>query len=143
MVTRVLVAVTVAVALLAVSLPAVETTRGDRTAAKLDRAAERVGSAGASLLADDEPDAGARRVVTVSLPSKSLTTAGVDRFAVSCRDGCAVRYRLGSGREVTNRLASVPLATPDGPVAFSKAGTHRLVLGLAREDGRRVVTVRG
>jgi hypothetical protein len=142
-VTRLLVAVTVAAALLAVSLPAIETARSDRTVANLDRAAERVEDAGASLLADDDPDAGARRVVTVSLPAESLTAARVDRFAVACRDDCAVRYRLRNGRESTHRLQSAPIQTPDGPVAFSKPGRHRLVLGLTREDGREVVTVRG
>ncbi|MFB6220416.1 MAG: hypothetical protein ABEH90_03165 [Halolamina sp.] len=143
MVTRLLLAVVVAAVLLAVSAPAVETARADRTAAALDRTADRVEHAGASLVAADEPDAGARRVVTVSLPRATLTAAGVDRFVVACREGCSVRYRLRRGREVVHHLRSAPFATPEGPVAFSTPGPHRLLLGLARKDDRRVVTVRG
>lgn len=142
MVTRVLLAVTIATALLAVSLPAAEAVRTDRSAAAMDRTADRIDAAGHSLLAADEAEAGARRVVTVSLPSASLTAAGVDRFAVSCGEHCAVRYRLRGGTTHVHR-APIPLSTPDGAVAFSRSGTHRLVLGLTRENGRRVVTVRG
>lgn len=142
MVTRVLLAVTIAAALLAVSLPAVETVRTDRTAATMGRTAERIEATGRSLLAADEAEAGARRVVTVSLPSASLTAAGVERFAVGCRERCAVRYRLQGGATHARRLP-IPLSTPDGAVAFSTPGPHRLGLGLARENGRRVVTVRG
>jgi hypothetical protein len=141
-VTRVLLAVTIAAALLAASLPAVETARTDRTATKLDRQADRIEAAGASLLADDEADAGARRVVTVSLPSASLAAAGVTRFAVGCWDECVVRYRIADG-ESRVRPLPIPLSTPAGTVKFSTPGTHRLALGLTREDGRRVVTVRG
>lgn len=140
--TRVLLAATIAAALLAVSLPAIEAARTDRTAAKLERQADRIESAGVDLLADDEAEAGARRVVTVSLPAASLTAAGVTRFAFSCEENCAVSYRVASGESGVRSLP-IPLSTPSGPVAFSTPGTHRLVLGLAREEGRRVVTVRG
>lgn len=142
MVTRVLLAVTVAAALLAASLPAVEAVRTERTAAQIDREVDRIDAAGSSLLATDEAEAGARRVVTVSLPQGSLSAAGVNRFAVSCPEDCVVRYRIaGSTSHV--RPIHVPLSTPGGEVALSTPGTHRLVLGLAREEGRRVVTVRG
>lgn len=142
MVTRVLLAVTIAAALLAVSLPAVEAVRTERTAATMDRTAGRIETAGSSLLAEDEAEAGARRVVTVSLPPASLTATGVDRFAVACGTSCAVSYRLRGGGSHVKRLP-IPLSTPDGVVAFSRAGTYRLVLGLSRENGRQVVTVRG
>jgi len=142
-VTRVLLAVAIAAALLAVSLPAVETARADRTAAALDRTVERIASDASSLHADDDADAGARRVVPVTLPRATVTATGVDQFAIGCRDRCAVRYQLSNGRHATHRMPSVPLVTPAGRVAFSKPGTHRLVLGLTRKDGRRVVTVRG
>jgi hypothetical protein len=141
-VTRVLLAVGIAAALLAASLPAVEAVRTDRTAAEMDRTADRIETAGRSLLAADEAEAGARRVVTVSLPTASLTAAGVDRFAIDCGKRCAVSYRLRGSTTHVNRLP-IPLSTPDGVVTFSKAGTHRLRLGLSRANGRRVVTVRG
>lgn len=137
---RVVLAVALAAALLSASLPAVESAATDRTAAALDRDADRIRAAGASLLADD--DAGARRVTTVSLPTSTLTAAGVDSFTVDCRPGCAVRYTLASGASRTRRLP-FPLATPDGPVALSRPGEHRLTLGLASGGDGRVVTVRG
>lgn len=141
MVTRVLLAVTITAALLAVSLPAAEAVRTDRTAATMDRTADRIDAAGHSLLAADEADAGARRVVSISLPAASLTASGVDRFAVSCGERCTVRYRLRGGATHVHRLPS-PMVTPDGAVVFSRAGTHRLRLGLVSENGRSVVTVR-
>lgn len=140
--TRLLLAVGIAAALLAVSSPVVETVRTDRTAGQLDRATDRVEAAGESLLATDEAEAGARRVVTVAVPGASLTAAGVERFGVRCRARCGVRYTL-EGRSSTVHQLPFPLATPDGPVTFSKPGSHRLTLGLVREEGRRVVTVRG
>lgn len=109
----------------------------------MDRTVERIERDGAALLRTDAADAGARRVVTVSLPSRSLTAAGVDRFVVACPSACEVRYRLADGQTAHHRVRSVPLATPKGPVRFSTPGTYRLVLGLSRADGERVVTVRG
>lgn len=136
-------AAVVAAALLAAALPAVETARTDRTAAAMDRTVDRVERAGSALLAEEATDAGARRVVTVSLPARSFTAAGVDQFAVRCSRDCRVSYRVAGGELQSRRLPSVPLATPGGPVTFSTPGTHRLALGLRRQDGSRVVTVRG
>lgn len=140
---RAVLAAVVAAALLAAALPAVESVRTDRTSAAMERSVERIERAGNGLLASDAADAGARRVVSVSLPARSLASAGVERFTVSCSPDCAVRYRLAGGLAERHRVRSVPLATPEGPVRFSKPGTHRLALGLARENGSRIVTVRG
>lgn len=140
---RAVLAAVVAAALLAAALPAVESVRTDRTTAAMDRSVERIERAGSDLLVSDAANAGARRVVTVSLPARSLASAGVEWFAVNCSPDCAVRYRLADGQRERHRVRSVPLATPDGPVRFSKPGDHRLSLGLARQNGTRVVTVRG
>lgn len=137
---RALLAVVLAAALLAASLPAVESAAADRTAASLDRDVDRFERAGASLLARD--DVGARRVVTVSLPADSLSAVGVDAFTISCQPHCTARYTLDTGASRVHRL-SLPLATPDGPVRLSRAGDHRLVLGLDGDNDSRVVTVRG
>lgn len=143
MVIRAVLAAVVAVAVLATALPAMDSVRTDRTSAAMERSVERIERAGTRLLASDAPDAGARRVVPVSLPSRSLVSAGVEQFVVDCSGACVVRYRLTGDLTQHHELQSVPLATPDGPVRFSEPGTHRLVLGLARESGTRVVTVRG
>lgn len=140
---RLLLAVTVAAALLSASLPAVTEVRTDRTADDLNRAGDRLVAASQSLLAADDADVGARRVVRFHLPAGSLTLAGVERVVVSCRPNCVLRYRLEGGRTGRRPLGTVPLATPDGRVALSRPGTHRVTLRLTRFDGRRTVTVRG
>lgn len=140
--TRAVLATVVAAALLAAALPAVDSVRTDRTSAAMERATERIQRAGAGLLASDAADAGARRVVSISLPVRSLASAGVEQFAVSCSPDCAVHYRLTGGHTQRHLVRSVPLATPGGPVRFAEPGHHRLVLGVTRDDGARVVTVR-
>lgn len=137
---RVLLAVTLAAALLAASLPAVESAAADRTDAALNRDIDRLQTIGESLLASE--DIGARRTLTVSLSAERLTTAGVSSFTIACRPVCAVRYEL-TGRPVQTRTLSLPLATPDGPIRLSGPGEHRLSLGLAINDGQRVVVLRG
>lgn len=137
---RVLLAAALATALLAASLPAVESAAADRTAANLDRDVDAVQRAGASLLADDDP--GARRAVTVSLPAGSLTAVGVESLTIGCQSDCTVEYTLGTGAARTRRLG-LPLATPDGPVRLGSPGDHRLTLRLVDGDDGRVVTVRG
>lgn len=140
---RAVLATVIAAALLAAALPAVDSVRADRTNAAMERSVDRIERAGTGLLASDAADAGARRIVTVSLPARSLAAAGVVRFVVSCSPDCGVRYRFADGHSRHHRVRSVPLATPDGPVRFSRPGSHQLVLGLSRENGSRVVTVRG
>lgn len=140
---RVVLAVVAATALLTASLPAVKEARADRTASQMDRVGTRLGDASESLLAADDADAGARRVLTLTLPARSLTRAGVDRFAFGCTPDCVLEYRLSGGRTSHRVLGSDSLATPDGAIAFSRPGEHRLMLRVVRIDGRRVVTVRG
>lgn len=137
---RAVLAVALAAALLAASLPAVDSAATDRTAAALDRDIDRIERAGKSLLADDDP--GARRVVTVTLPPDSLRSAGMDRLTIDCRPDCAVHYRL-DGAESRTRWLTLPLTTPDGPVRLARPGEHRLTLRLVRHDGARVVELHG
>lgn len=142
---RVVAAVVLAAALLAASLPAVADARVDRSAARADLAAGRLEAAARSLLADDDPVAGgdgARRVVRVRLPTRSLTSARVDRFAIACARACAVTYRVAGGPVHRHLLEGLPLATPSGGIALVEPGSHRLVLGLRRgPNGGPVVTV--
>lgn len=139
---RAVLAVSLAAALLAASLPAIDAAAADRTAAALDREADRVEHAGTSLLAEDDP--GARRVVTVTLPARSLTAAGVDTLSIDCQPRCALRYSLDGGAARVRRLA-LPLRLPDGPVRLATPREHRLVLRLVDdpEGGERGVAIRG
>lgn len=147
---RVVVAVTVATALLAASLPAVDSARSDRTAAHLDGELARLSEAAASLVDRDDATTsgvpGARRVVSVSLPMRSWTAAGVDAVRIGCRadDGCrqpTLGYELDNGRQRRVRLA-LPLVVADGPVVLREAGSHRLTLTLDRREGSVAVVVR-
>lgn len=139
---RVVLAVCVTGALLAASLPVIETARADRTASDLDRAGERLVLAAESLLAADAADSGARRIVRLRIPAPSLGRAGVREVRLACAADCSMRYRLDGGRQGRLSLGEVPLATPEDGVTLARPGTHRVRLGLSRVDGSRTVTIR-
>ena len=106
---RVVLTVLVAVALLAASLPALETARADTTAERLDGEAERVeravsGVVSGSVAVADRALA-ARTTTTVRAPT-GVTAAPIERLALVDGDesssageghGVALRYRLGDG----------------------------------------------
>ena len=146
---RVVVAVAVATALLAASLPAVDSARADRTAAHLDGEVARLSAAAASLVDDDDATVstvpGARRVLSLAVPERSWTAAGVDVVRIGCRDGDGCRrptlgYELDNGRERRVRL-DLPLVVADGPLVLRETGPHRLELTLTRRDGTVAVLV--
>ncbi len=148
---RVVFAVALATVLVATTLPAVEDARQSTAAAAVTGDAATLERAAASLLATDEdaPGPGARRTVTLSLPSRSWTGAGVAYVAVGGPpDGPVVqppergvvRYRVAGGRE-RRLLLDVPVRTRGGPLVLREPGPHRLVLRLTTVDGRRVVVV--
>jgi hypothetical protein len=129
---RVVLAVVLLVAVVGVALSAVDAGRRDRTAAHLDAGVERVERAARLLVDRDDPTAasvpGARRVVVLRLPARSLASAGVAAVRVSGADD-EVRYRIDGGRPRRHALP-VDLRTPEGPVVLRAAGRHRLWLGL-------------
>ncbi|WP_435064107.1 DUF7311 family protein [Halobaculum sp. EA56] len=159
---RVVFAVAVAAALLSASLPAVESARADRTAAALDRAAERVERAGASLR-ETEParvversgsggaDGGgstspptARRVVTVDRPRRSLLAAGVDALAICPGDDATDAvfvYAVEGGDTVRRRLAG-EWDVPPGGIAIDASAGSRLVLEPVTDRGSGCVGIR-
>jgi hypothetical protein len=150
---RVVLTVALATALLTASLPAVDSARADRTAARLDADFAHVRESAATLVDRDAPTrsdvSSARRVVTIHVPRSSWTTAAVDTVTMTGSDEGGERttatlgYTLENGRQRRVRL-DVPLRTPDGPLVFVGSGTHRLVLTLARgDDGPVVVARRG
>jgi len=118
---RVVFAAALTVALVGAVTPVVDDARRTNAATAVQGDLRTVERAALSLLETDEdtPGVGARRSVTVRLPSRSWTG--------------------GEPRRVT---LDVPLYAPDGPLVLRDDGDHRLVLGVERVDGRRVVTVR-
>lgn len=152
---RVVLAVALAVAVVAVALPGIDEAAQKRTAHQIRGEVGSVANAGESLLDRDERTArgspGARRTVSVSLPSRSLAAAGIDYVAIGGFPGNGgghstvrygrVTYRLRDGPRRRFQVP-VPLGAPgDRPVILRESGSHRLVLSLGRHDGDRVVLV--
>lgn len=144
---RVVLAVVLATALLAASLPAIDEARRDHTETTVGTELRTVERVATSLLATDDPtEDGARRVLTVRLPARSWSDAGVDAVTIGqSRAGNGGRFTWSArgGRQRIRRLPDVPLRTDDGDaLTLESSGRHRLVLSL---DGNRtapVVTVR-
>lgn len=148
---RVLLALVLTVALAGVAFQAIERGRVDRTATRLDAAADRLRRAASLLVARDDPTAtgvpGARRVVRLDLPEGSLAAAPAASFAVNGSDGAPeaggwIRYRVRGARPTRVRVP-VDLRTPDGPVVLGGGGRRRLVLRLVADGDPAVVVERG
>lgn len=151
MVVRLVLAVALAVALLATSLPAVEDARTSRTDALVRDDLREVRATARHLLAHDDPVApgtrGARRLVAVRLPA-SLARPTAVRLGTRAGATDALAWgRAGPRHALATRF---PVrAVVDGrlrrdgrPLVLREPGRHRLALGLRRVGGRPVVTVR-
>ena len=137
MVIRVVLAVVLTLALMAVSLPAVDDARTARTASSLDAASDRVRSTSERLVATSDPVGGettARRVVRLDLPTRGW---GARAGRLRLRDGRVARRVDGGDWHVVRVPA---LVVPDGSLVVR--GRTRLVLTHRRRAGRSVVVVR-
>lgn len=139
---RVVLVVLLAVGVLGASLPAVADARVAATDTVLEGELSALRTAVTDLLARDDPGAGARRVVTLRVPSRSWGHAGTARLALGV-DGPRtehIAWRVRGGRERSLRLP-VPVDAPDGEALhLPAAGRHRLVLALrSGRDGPVVV----
>lgn len=148
---RYVLAAVLALALLAAAVPALEYGAAMNTERTLDAGIEDLDRAATSLAANDDPAPDThpdpQRVVTVSLPERSLTTAGVDHFeVVPHEDGdfSAARYVLEDG---TTRTATIDErivwldATGSEPVELDGAGERELVLTLETDASGDPVVV--
>ncbi|WP_267642527.1 DUF7311 family protein [Haloarchaeobius amylolyticus] len=140
---RTVVAVVLALALLAATLPALDAARETRSDQQVAADLHRLEVAGEGLLATEDatPGPGARRVVTVRLPADGWTTREVAWVSVGGvpgePDAQVLAYRLAGGpvREVR---VGVAFRTPGGrPLVLEGSGEHRLVLTL-QPDGEGV-----
>lgn len=146
---RAVLAVCLAVALLGVALPAVENASHDHAASVADAELARLRATLTDLAATDDAlpadSPGARRLVTLRIPTPDLTTAPVAYLAIGGVPGGEagdaspthtdrLAYRLqGEGP----RTVSVPLdlRTPgDGPLVLRSPGRHRLRCRLVADD---------
>jgi len=148
---RVVFAAALAVVLVGVATPAIDDARRTNAATAVQSDLRVVERAALSLLETDEhaPGAGARRSVTVRLPTRSWTSAGLEYVSIggppggpSAEPGRGVVVYRVRGSEPRRLALDVPLFAPDGPVVLRGDGDHRLVLGIGQVDGGRVVTVR-
>ncbi|WP_049984537.1 hypothetical protein [Halorubrum sp. BV1] len=148
---RVVLTVAVAVALLAASMPALETARVTTTTERLDSEVDRIERATARVVSGSvavtEPSLAARASVTVRAPS-GVTAASIDRIALVEVAGprpdtpVALRYRPTGGRDryLPLRTDAVParidLAT--GVIDLRPGGESRLELRYVDDGGPTV-----
>ncbi len=154
-------AVVVAVALLAVAMPALDDARNDTTIERLDAEIEKLdrqlGALTTESVAVDEPELAARTTVVVRVPT-GLTASRIDRAAIgdpALMDGVttdatgptseytsspdvALVYRLAGSEPRVVPLSSSALPTldvVDGPIRLRTGGESRLRLMLVDDDG--------
>lgn len=148
MTARVVLAVLVAAALVAVSLPAVDDGRERATDRAVRGEIDRIERAAADLLATEETVRNAssapRRTVTVSLPERGWHRAGVGRLAIREPDAGSTRGSVAytvTGRSQRVTRVDVPLRPAAGTLELRGSGDYRLRLRLVRVDGERIVVV--
>lgn len=144
MIVRVVVAVALAAALLAVSLPVVEDARVDHGDSRIASEVKRLERVAAGLATENDlvPDGGtpARTALTLHLPERSWGTSGTDVFHVPNESADAdVVWAVTDGQSRRRTLSGVSLDGPPSGLVLHEGGRHRLVAELRRgEDGRTV-----
>jgi hypothetical protein len=142
---RVVLTVLLAVALVAVAVPAIDEGRESRTATRLDGVTDRLDRAVRSLRAHEDPTrpgvGAARRIVSLRIPSESWSATGGTLYVDADRD--RIGYRLEGNHPRWTPVQGVDLRTPAGTLVVESPGRHRLSLSLVREDGVAVVVGRG
>ncbi len=148
---RLVLAVVLTLALVGLSMPAVDRAGTVRTDERVGSDVATLDCAAAALLEHEElpppGTAGPRRIVTLSLPSPSFTWAPVDYVVVGdafdsgTDEGRVVAYRVDGGAE---RLVHVdaPIRTAGGdPLVLRGSGEYDLVLTLERDASDDPVVV--
>ena len=146
------VAAALAVATLAVALPAVDDARTARTDATIEGTADRIERAGRALATTEDAaptrSTAATRRVAFTLPRRSLTAAHPEFVAVGGPpDGpgnrLTVTYAVSSPTHRHHLGIPIPVRTPQGPVVFRDPGRHAVELALVRgDDGPELVVTR-
>lgn len=132
---RVVLTVAMASTLLAISMPAVETARVQHSDERVATEVERVTSTAERLATRNDlppPNTdGARRELTLRLPSDSFGTAGLDVMTVRTADRAeysgVVRWRVDGGTEQVRHVTAVDLDVA-GKLTLQGGGRHRLRL---------------
>ncbi|EMA61150.1 DUF7311 family protein [Halorubrum lipolyticum] len=152
---RVVLTVLVAVALLSVSMPALEDARvgttDERLGTESDRIERAIGALSSGSRSVSDPSLAARTTITVRSPS-GLTAARIDRLAIVEPErsrngpGAALRYRIRGGRDRTVSIvpdaATATVEVVDGPIPLRTRGESRLGLRLVDDAGPTVEIAR-
>lgn len=156
---RVVVSVVLALALLGISQPAIEQARETAAERAVVRELARVETAIAELRTEDAVpygQPGARRVVTLSLPTRAFASAGVEYVSIGAppdkrsNDSDLLASRV-SGRSPQAIRVEADLRVErsrgkarwlaDEPVLIRTGGRVRLVLTPVRHEGKRIIVV--
>lgn len=158
---RAVIAVSLATALLGIGLAGLDTARHEHSDAQVRGEIEHLTAAihdvHAREAAVGTSDDAARRVVTLRLPERDWTNAGIDYVQiggtidqtdaggnVSDAAGGTIGYRVAGNHEQHLTLDGIRIeGGPSGerPLVIGESGTHRLAVSLVDRDGNRTVVV--
>ncbi|MFY4813068.1 DUF7311 family protein [Haloarcula sp. AONF1] len=143
MIYRLVLAVAVMTALVSVSAPALSTARADTASDTMERQLDELGAELTMLVETDDatPNGDARRAVTIRLPVRTYTNAGVSQLQFAERAGVGIATWTVESRKQTERLVGIPIRTTAATDRLDEPGTHRLVFVLTRSDGQRILQV--
>ena len=135
---RAVLAVSLAVALLGVSLPVVEEAGRVHSDTRVTNQLDRVESAARALRARSaatRQGATARRTLSVSLPVRTWAHPGLAELTIPPPGGrAAVTWRVEGGPEHSRRLLGGDVVGPPGGLTLRSGGIREVVL-LLRPDG--------
>lgn len=147
---RVVLAVALAIALVALSVPAIDHGSAVKSERQVERELATLDRAATSLVRDEElpaaGHAGARRTVTLSLPADSFASRSIAFLEIErVRDGSVATYALeGRSDRVVHLDAPIvsPTADPDREtIELRGPGTRAFVLTLERGDSGDPIVV--
>lgn len=142
---RTVLSVSLAAALLAVSLPAVDSARLTHAETSTETSLQRLDAAATELAKGNDPvppdSGGARRQLTLRLPRESWGSVALDEIRFPPLDADRLpTWRVVGGNRTTLR-PSVPLVGPPGGLSLREGGRQRVILTLQRRNGHPVVVV--
>lgn len=154
---RLVIAVTLATALLGATQPALDDARTVRADELVRGDLEHARNAVESMVATDDPvpvsHLAARRVVSIRLPERSAASAPVEYAAIDpAESGGAFTYQLADGSKqqltidtpvrVAHRTdGELTVRPPSEPLVLRSAGTYRLAFDFVQLNGRPTVLV--
>jgi hypothetical protein len=152
---RTLLAVAVAVALVGMSQSAIESAARERTATLVGEEVDRFVDRARSLVDTDDAVSGpgSRRIITLPLPARDRTVAGVEQLVVhplagaeapaTAANASAVSWTVRGGTRHWRAIDGLSVRTRDGkPLPLREPGAHRLVLSLGGSNANPRVLVR-